>query len=279
MEIQSIRNFDKKQTEASNVFLNFFKQVKLSSIDKIIKLENSQTNDCFLLKTHGRKKFFIRLGNPKINRSNEYNFIKISKNSSYLYFDKETGNTIKKWIKGRNPTNEECNSSRIFNNVCNQIKKLHKINPDFKSKFSRIDYYQFMAKAKISNTYKQKFDEILEKNKHLELVFSHNDISPRNIIINKSKVTLIDFEWGSLNNKYWDIANFMREIEFPISDIGKVTKKYFKYLNPLLLKDFLFATTCYGVQWSFNQQETSEILKYRLKNINLMDFYYSSFYS
>ena len=48
----------------------------------------------------------------------------------------------------------------------------------------------------------------MSKTNHQENVFSHNDLNPENILFNKN-ICFIDYEYASLNNKFFDISKIM----------------------------------------------------------------------
>ena len=42
-----------------------------------------------------------------------------------------------------------------------------------------------------------------------ENVFSHNDLNAKNILMSKNNIFFIDFEYSSINNKYFDISKII----------------------------------------------------------------------
>ena len=240
-----------KETEAVSLFLSFFKNLTESDIKVIEKIKEGFTNKCYYFETTKNKKYLVRIGNKKVSRINEKIFIDLTKNKDYLYYDSSSGNAIKKWIKGYNPSVEECRLDKNFHRICKVIKSFQKVPFQKISRMSTKNYYEFLDVAKIEQKYKDKYIEIIEKHKNDKMVLSHNDIRPSNILICKNSIKLIDFEWSTLNFEYWDLANFMREIDYPLEEIGNVINENFKTFDPLTLKDFLFATTCYALQWTY----------------------------
>ncbi|MDE6894529.1 MAG: hypothetical protein K2J02_04085, partial [Malacoplasma sp.] len=103
-------------------------------------------------------------------------------------------------------------------------------------------------------------------------------IRPSNILINKNKISVIDFEWCTLNNRYWDFANIVRELDYPLSETEIIFKKYFKNLDFNIFKEILFAATCFGIQWSFSVKESDDLIKYRKNVLKILEKYYDLFF-
>ncbi|BAC44105.1 predicted choline kinase [Malacoplasma penetrans HF-2] len=267
------------EQKAIDLFSSKISKYSINDIKNIETLSGGFTNHCYCFTLADNKKYFVRIGSLKINRTNEYSFLKASKLiKKYKYYDFDTGNAIKIWIDGSTSTFDDCSNFEVFSRIVKQIKKIQSIKLDKIQEIKVRDFYQFINIAKIENIYVNKYKEIIEKYKNLDLVLSHNDIRPSNILINKNKVYLIDFEWCTLNNQYWDLANIVRELEFPLDQLEKVFKKYFKKLDFSVLKDMIFAATCFACQWTFFEKESEELLKYRKNVIRIMNNYYSSFY-
>lgn len=269
-------NFENK---AKELFIAKINKYTLADIKELKKLSGGFTNFCYYIKTLNNCEFFIRVGNHKIDRTNEYSFLCASKKiKKYFYYDFLTGDAIKKWEKGRNPSFEECLTKKIFIGIVKQIKKIQKINLNKVSKVKIRDFYQFIEITKIEKKYLEKYKEIIEKYKNLDLVLSHNDIRPSNILIKKNKTSIIDFEWCTLNNKYWDLANIVRELDYPLKHLENIFKKYFKNLSFNIFKEILFAATCFGIQWSFSAKQTDELIQYRNRVLKILKKYYDSFF-
>jgi len=47
-------------------------------------------------------------------------------------------------------------------------------------------------------------------------VLCHHDLNPKNIILDKEKVTLIDWEYAGINDRYFDLASAI--VEFDLND-------------------------------------------------------------
>ena len=54
-----------------------------------------------------------------------------------------------------------------------------------------------------------------------ENVFSHNDLNANNILMSKNDIFFIDFEYSSINNKYFDISKIIDSLNLNNSEISK----------------------------------------------------------
>lgn len=275
------KDFFDIKNEVVKLFLLQEKKYKENDIVNVELLKNGFTNISCLLETKNHDKYVIRLGNPSVNRKNEWLYILITGNTDYLYFNLENGNSIKKWIEGRVATIDDCNNSMILSEVCDQIKQLHSYQRAEIQQMSIKNYYEFINIAQLDDHIKEVYKKILDKYKHLKLVISHNDIRPSNMLLQKNrdkeKLVIIDYEWSSLNNEYWDLANYIREIKYDFNEIETLLKNKFDYLNMDILKEFLFVTTCYAVQWTYFPKETPDIIKYRENAKDLMNQYFEQY--
>lgn len=240
------------------------RQYTQNDIVDIQQIHHGFTNKSFLFTTNDQNKFQVRLGgsNDVVDRNNEAKIIKTLKNDFYIFLDKK-GNAIKRWIDGDKPNFNCFGKKKLLRLLANEIKKMHAIDIS-KSTIIKHNYFVFWDKAKLEKKHAKKYQELCKKYQKLPLVLSHNDINPSNMIYNKfqKKIYLIDFEWGRLNNAYWDYANFFRESNLKL--------KYFDYLisfdktiDPKIAKEFIYFCTNFAFQWTYGMKETEKILNYR----------------
>lgn len=244
-----------------------------NQIVEIKKIHHGFTNESYLFIINDQNKFQVRLAgcNEIVSRENERLILNTINDTNYIYYD-DKGNSIKKWIIGKHP-NFLFNKKTILSLLSKEIKKLHSINV-MNSKIIKHDYLEFFNQS--SKYIKRKdlniYIELINKYQNLELVLSHNDINPHNMLYNKknNKVYLIDYEWGRLNNKYWDIANFFRETNLNIKWLKYLVNEYGD-LDINIMYDFLLITTLFALQWTYAMPQTDKIIKYRsilIKKIN-----------
>lgn len=247
-----------------------------NEIKTIKNISNGFTNNCYLVMNTKNEKYQVRVGNDKISRNNETIILNALKDKGgFIYYDVNNGNAIKKWFIGKTPSITTCKTNVFLNSFAKELTKLQKLPAD--NNISKRNFYMFEKIANFNGLKKQfnKYFEIIEKHKNLPLVVSHNDLRPSNLIWNGKNLKFIDFEWATLNNCYWDLCNFLREIEFPIKKIKKVLKMYFKNLDYKTVLEFLFATTFFAYQWTFFPDKSKNIIQYRKNTKRLMTYYYN----
>ena len=100
----------------------------------------------------------------------------------------------------------------FFKKLGNRLKEIHELK---NKKNIHTFNEQIEAYKKILNINKlpkvfEKLNALIKMSKtnHQENVFSHNDLNPENILFNKN-ICFIDYEYASLNNKFFDISKIM----------------------------------------------------------------------
>ncbi|WP_027124252.1 phosphotransferase [Mycoplasmoides pirum] len=264
----------KLQTSAISLFESHIPNDQ-NKIKNIKLLQNSSTNISFLITNNKNQKFQVRLGNTKIDRHNESLILNCLKDyAGFIYYNPKNGNAIKTWFEGNNPSIKICRTPLFIQAFSKELKAIHKIPID-KQIFNR-DYFVFEKISDFNGLKNQlkKYHEIILKYKKMPQVISHNDLRPANLVWSNKKVKFIDFEWATLNNEYWDLCNFLREIEYPINKLKSLLKKYFSNLDYEVVKEFLFACTFFAYQWTFFAEQTKEIITYRKNAKRLMTEYF-----
>lgn len=112
----------------------------------------------------------------------------------------------------KNLNNTKLNSS-IVEFVADGIVEMRKIKIDGLKKFNHIDYIQWFIKNIKNPIHKNNIDinsfDILDEQ---EFVLSHNDLVPGNILFDGlNSIKLIDYDFTSNNNPYFDVASFITE--------------------------------------------------------------------
>jgi hypothetical protein len=151
------------------------------------------------------------------------------------------------------------------------LKTLHKIKTTHVLKHN---YWDCFAKSKLPPKHENAYVNLVKSYENVEFVLSHNDLSPNNLIyIHDNQVIFIDYEWARLNNEYWDIANFIREVDLPIKWI-KILCKLLQINNLNKLLTFVYLATNYAYQWTFNMPLTNKIKKYRQITYRKLEKYF-----
>ncbi len=165
--------------------------------------------------------YFVRI--PKDKKRPDYNpkhEATIEEQIGYLfhpsinniYFDLKTGLKISNLI-----TNYVVfdNQNIVFTHVrliANALIELHSL------KVHNIEPFNLKERIELYKNYTSSILEIeeqilqeYEQYKDDELVICHNDLVPGNILIIDKKVELIDYEYASLNDPFFDLASFISE--------------------------------------------------------------------
>lgn len=258
----------------SSIIINFLKNNLnwninlLSLIEPIGGLSNTNYKAIY-----NSNVYFIRLCTPtlfKVNRENELDILNKASSLSLcnppIYFNIETGNMVYKWIDGEMPTEFDLNSKEFLDNLCNSIKKLHLsksttyFNP-FNEIRERLDLCITLKLPLPSYIYSltEKLSQIekgLESNKLMGLC--HNDLNISNIILSKTKLFIIDYEFSATCDVFFDLAT----ISWLQSYNGRINllKSYFRVFNindyNKLLK-YIYVVKLLNALWSLIKSSNS----------------------
>ncbi|WP_339034830.1 phosphotransferase family protein [Spiroplasma endosymbiont of Cantharis rufa] len=172
------------------------------------------------------KKESIPFHDIYLDKKNEYNFLQQLKKTEQdvlltplkFYWKDNKLFSEYKFLSNYQTLKDITITKEIINNVTNLIIKLHKLNSK-EFKINKFNYHEFLKifKNNIDNPltdfepYFKEINNYIDKFDKLKLVLSHNDLVPGNILINKNEMILIDYDYISLNNKFFDIASFISE--------------------------------------------------------------------
>lgn len=261
---------------SNDAILFFVKHTDYEKLDirTIKEIHHGFTNKSFFLVTIDNLKWQIRFSglNEVVDRKNELKVLKLIKDENIIYYD-ENGNFVKKWIDGKT-LSLFFNKKKKIKLVCEKINKLHSIIIPDESEILIHDYFSYISKTKnFDKKIKDKYISLVKKYSNEKKVLSHNDLSKKNILFNGNEVTFIDFEWSRINDKYFDVANFIRENNIKNKWIIFIQKNL-DNINLNILKDFIFIATCFAYQWTFVANQDKKIIKYRKKCLKEMNRLY-----
>lgn len=132
--------------------------------------------------------------------------------SKTLYYDTKSGIKIACYLPGHNLTKELTNAD--YEGVAIELKYLHSlsiegINYDMVGRFTR---YEKLVNNHLSSTYLELkalwLDEYKAHYEAIPKVFTHGDAQRSNIINDRDKYYLVDFEFAGMNDPFFDIASF-----------------------------------------------------------------------
>ncbi len=256
--------------------INLFLKNTDYSITNIIKtrcIHNGYTNYSYYFQTSDFNEYQIRISKQikNVDREVESIFLKTIDNKDYKYFDEKTGNAIKIWIKGKTVPFKHASKLTFINKLVKRIEKLHAISPN--KQIPIHDYFKYNKKSDLHEKYMDLYKKLVNIHCHSPYVMSHNDINPLNIILGpKKSINLIDYEWARLNTPWWDLINYIRELNLSHYKIRMIA--YDNELNPEDVKEQIYICACYAYMWTFYMPEDQAILKYRQQlKLQVEDYY------
>jgi thiamine kinase-like enzyme len=185
---------------------------------------NGITNTSLIVEVDS-KKFVLRIpgDNPDvINRESEkYNTAlvqEIGMTLPYIVFDAENGIKISEYFEMYTYKDSDFRNSDLRNNAFIELMKLHNSGLEFKHNFSPMEVFKNIADE--SNMLEKEVKEIGEKVilKINEIGVNkapcHQDLFPGNFIIFKDKTYLIDWEYSSMGDNYFDYADLFWQNSF-----------------------------------------------------------------
>lgn len=193
------------------------------------KINDGETSEIFLGEFNGRKSIF------KLTKRNNFNLIineylksgvieNISKKNvtpNILFYEKKIGLLIYEYI-------EKESKNKIVKNIQSigeQLKKFHQIKFNKRTKTYKDQFNLYINKlnSESKNNYLKDAIELFNDLKvhENENVFSHNDLNANNILMSKNDIFFIDFEYSSINNKYFDISKIIDSLNLNNSEISK----------------------------------------------------------
>ena len=195
-----------REGETSNTFTGRLNRKKI--ILKVFKKFNTN----FKTNSYLNKETLTELSNkklhPKVLYKNKtkgiliYEYHEISSCKKDNMFFKKLGKRLKDIHELKNKKN-----IHTFNEQINTYKKILNAN-----KLPKV-YTKLNALIKMSKTNNQ------------QNVFSHNDLNPTNILFNKN-ICFIDYEYASLNNKFFDISKIMLSFDMKPNEQNVFLESY-----------------------------------------------------
>ena len=132
------------------------------------------------------------------------------------YLNLEEGFMICEYLEGKHTSELTRAEISVF---VEQLKQLHVL---------KIDQQPLALKANFS-ILTQELGEAFDVINHAsaEMVLCHNDLNPLNCIFSKQTIKFIDWEFSTMNDRYFDLASFSVEFKFNAGDEALMMKLYF----------------------------------------------------
>ena len=240
MNLESIRNY------------NIFKE-ELLSLDL---LKNQGFNNIsYLLKTTN-KSYVIRVfkSNESVNISREFEY-EIQKKaykkniaSKPIFFNEHF--MIYEYEKGIHKTKL---STWELKNLILKIKKFHKFKINEKPydlKKDLLNYDKNLNDFRSKKLIKESFRNLLLLKKFKQdLVLTHHDLNPKNILFKNNSIKIIDREYAGLNDRFFDLASICVEFSLNKKDEKLMLQSYFnqykkKHLQKLNHFKIIYKNLC-----------------------------------
>ncbi|MDW2923169.1 phosphotransferase [Mesomycoplasma ovipneumoniae] len=149
-------------------------------------------HNCTFIAFYQGQKVQIRIAkNNFVDWQNEENFIQ--NNPNFLFY--QNGNYIKKWIEGQILDSE--NLDFYIEKLFTELSKFHQQN---NQKITKFDW-------QIDEVKDEKYKKLVQKYQFDPQVICHNDLKFKNIIVSKTDLYFIDFEWIRYNDPYFDYVS------------------------------------------------------------------------
>ena len=244
--------------------------LKPADIKIITRNEDGYSNDTFNVTTKKNRQLIVRVAHPlNISRRKQEMLatrLALKVNKISILYNAKNGDQIREALPVGIPTMKQVRTKKFLKLLAHKIKQFHSINIK-NVKLETMNYhlydpYVHKADAKYGNL----FYSILNKYKNAKLVFSHNDLTIWNIIYDEkhSKVALIDFEWSGLNNKIFDAANFIRDVNLHGTDLERFfLKEYDKSVSVNDITLFVYVSSFFSYLWTYSTEPKAHILEYR----------------
>jgi len=214
--------------------LNFFKNKNLVSLDLLTN--QGYCNFNYKLSTSSDD-YLVRVfkNNDNVNISRSFEF-KVQKSASTkniapkpFLVDLKNSLMVTDFINGSHKLKLK-NLELI--KLINTVKRYHSIKVNTKEynlKKDFIFYSQILKDKDSKKIISQSFDELLKlKRFKKELVLTHHDLNPKNIIFSKNSIKIIDWEYAGVNDLFFDLASLCCEFNLSKKEQYLLLKIYFK---------------------------------------------------
>ena len=204
-------------------------------ITSISKLENQGYCNINHLAVTTTNHYLIREFKMNLDREFEFRAQKKAHKKglapSPILLDKKQNIMITEFSKGSHKT---LLNKKELRQLALILKKLHKIKIRKKNHNHKKDFKLKHKKAHATLLRLKPYKK--------ELVFTHHDLNPNNILFS-NKITLIDWEYAGVNDRYFDLATICVEFKLNAEMQNFFLRNYFgKNFQPNLKKLTLYKT-------------------------------------
>lgn len=214
-----------------------FKNEKLLNLDLLKNQGFCNIN--YLLKT-SKKEYLIRVfkSDSTVNISREFEY-KIQKKAykkniaaKPILLDEKNKLIICDFLKGKHKYKLK---NKDIKELVKTIKKLHKIQTSQKTYDFKKDLKQYKKLLKDETSIKSiKICKKELKKVNLykkEIVTTHHDLNPKNILFYKNRIKFIDWEYAGTNDLFFDLATICFEFKLNKKEKRIVLKSYLEKID------------------------------------------------
>lgn len=204
------------------------------SFQVISKIRDGETSKTYLGKFKNKKAIF-KLFNLESSRLqiNQYLKLKIYESMSennlcpkILFISDECDLLIYEFFE----TYEDLKVTNIIKKLGKKIKQVH-LQKIPKNLIKFEDQLHNYEKILSGSSKLKRVKEGIELYKDLikdetDLVFSHNDLNVLNVLLNKDSVSFIDWEYASINSRYYDLSKIINSFKLDNLDTNNLFVHY-----------------------------------------------------
>ena len=249
-----------ESSKVVDIFLKYdVSKTSNSNKYKLTKLEGI-TNTSFLVEVDN-KKFVLRIPgeNPDvINRESEkYNTLLVQEQGltlPFIVFDQESGIKISEYFELYTYKDADFKDSVLRNNAFQELQKLHNSGIVFKNNFKPTEV--FINIADNSNSLEKEAKEaglMVVQNLNeigIDEKPCHQDLYSGNFVVFKDRTFLIDWEYSSMGDSYFDYADLFWQNNFEIDkDLKNKSLNELGISTPEELEKFEFFEILSMITW------------------------------
>lgn len=211
-----------------NIDLNGYKLFEDQTIETFTPLKNQGfCNINYIVKTSSNTYLLREFKHSLVDRTFEFNVQKKAHNQGIapnpLLLDLEKNLMITEFCNGEHKFTLK---KRDLKQLALTLKKLHKIKIRKKPHNHKKDFKPKHKKANATLLKLKKYKK--------DLVLCHHDLNPKNIFFT-NKITLIDWEFAGVNDRYFDLATICVEFKLNRKDEAWFLRQYFGLVPKLEL--------------------------------------------
>jgi len=188
-----------------------------------------------------------------------------------IAFLPEHGATVRRFATGRALTAEDVRQPAVMRRIVDALRRYHNGPPGAGtfSPFGTVRQYLALAQkwqVQFPNTLAHAMDQLarIEQETHNDdpPCPCHNDLLPANFIDDGGAVRIIDWEYGGMGDRFFDLGNLAVNCEFSDEDERMLLEDYFGEMRPEHLRRLRLmrlASDMREAMWGFLQSALSTL--------------------